>query len=152
MVCTLASGRISEKIFAICFLAKITSTGFTWKTIRCNFCGQNKKWWEGFPMHEIVRIDGGKVFLIGRNMIRIGGNKFHDRKNEIPMKILDVKRSGIGILVEFCGITTRFPNQGLLRGALEIVVYAPMEVGNSPVSRNLPLLVTATRGLKFPNQ
>ncbi len=32
-------------------------------------------------------------------------------KNEIPMKIPDFKRFGIGIIVEFHGIPTRFPNQ-----------------------------------------
>jgi hypothetical protein len=44
-------------------------------------------------MHEIRRIDGGRGFQTGRNMFRIGGNKFYDQKNEIPMKILDFKRS-----------------------------------------------------------
>jgi hypothetical protein len=29
---------------------------------RCNFDGQNKEWWELFPVHVIRRIDGGKVF------------------------------------------------------------------------------------------
>jgi hypothetical protein len=31
----------------------------------------------------------------------IGGNKFYDLKNEIPMKILELKTSGIGIIAKF---------------------------------------------------
>jgi hypothetical protein len=111
MICTLASGKISEKTLAISFPAKLTSTCFTWKTSRCNFCGQNKSWRACFLMHEIGRIDGGKVFQTGGNMFRIGGNKFYDRKNEIPMKISGVKRSGIGIITVFRRIPTGFPNQ-----------------------------------------
>jgi hypothetical protein len=34
------------------------------------------KWLEDFPMHEIGRIDGGRGFRTGRNVIQIGGNKF----------------------------------------------------------------------------
>jgi hypothetical protein len=34
-------------------------------------------------------------------MLRIGRNKFYDRKNEIPMKILEFKRSRTGIIIEF---------------------------------------------------
>jgi hypothetical protein len=43
MVCTLASGTISKKTLVMLFPAEITFTSFTWKTSRCNFCGQNKK-------------------------------------------------------------------------------------------------------------
>jgi hypothetical protein len=46
-------------------------------------------------------------------MFRIGGNTFYDWKNKIPMKILEFKRSGIKIIVEFCGIPNGFPNQGV---------------------------------------
>jgi hypothetical protein len=46
-----------------------------------------------------------------RKGFRIGGNTFHDRKNKIPMKILEFKRSGIGLIVEFRGIPNGFPNQ-----------------------------------------
>jgi hypothetical protein len=62
-------------------------------------------------MHEIRIIKGGRGFQAGRNMFQIGKNKFYDQKNEIPMKILGVKRSRIGIIAEFRGILTRFPNQ-----------------------------------------
>jgi hypothetical protein len=62
MVCTLASGRISEKTLATSFPAEITSTGFPGKSSRCNFGRQNKKWWELFLVHKIGRIDGSKVF------------------------------------------------------------------------------------------
>jgi hypothetical protein len=43
-------------------LPKITSTCFTWKISRCNFGGQNTKWWDFFPVHEIGRIYGGTIF------------------------------------------------------------------------------------------
>ncbi len=45
-------------------------------------------------------------------MFRIGRNTFFDRKSKIPMKILELKRSGIGLIMEFCGIPNIFPNQG----------------------------------------
>jgi hypothetical protein len=48
-------------------------------------------------------------------MFRIGGNTFYDQK-KVPMKILEFKRSGIGIIVEFHGIPSGFPNQGSLLG------------------------------------
>jgi hypothetical protein len=101
MVCTLVSGTISVKSLAILFPAEITSTFFTWRTIRCTFGGQNKKWWVRFLMHEIRRINGRKEFQTGGNVFRIGGNKFYIRKNEILMKILGMKMSGIGIIAEF---------------------------------------------------
>jgi hypothetical protein len=44
-------------------------------------------------------------------VFRIGGNTFYDPKNKIPMKILDFKRSRIGLIPEFCGIPNRFLNQ-----------------------------------------
>jgi hypothetical protein len=44
-------------------------------------------------------------------MLRIGGNTFYDRKNKISMKILEFKRSGIGIIAELHGILSGFPNQ-----------------------------------------
>ncbi len=44
-------------------------------------------------------------------MFRIGENTFYNQKNKIPMKILEFKRSGIGIIVEFRGIPNGFPNQ-----------------------------------------
>ncbi len=44
-------------------------------------------------------------------MFRIGRNTFYDRKNKIPMKIPEFKRSGIGLIAEFRGILNGFPNQ-----------------------------------------
>jgi hypothetical protein len=44
-------------------------------------------------------------------MFRIGGNTFYNLKNKIPMKIPEFKRSGIGIIAEFRGIPSGFPNQ-----------------------------------------
>jgi hypothetical protein len=71
-----------------------------------------KKRQEYFPMHEIGRIDGGRGFRTNGNVLQIGWNKFYDQKNEILMKILEFKRSRIGIIVEFSRILSRFPNQG----------------------------------------
>jgi hypothetical protein len=45
-------------------------------------------------------------------VLQIGRNKVYDRKSEIPINIPGVKRSGIGIIVEFHRIPTGFPNQG----------------------------------------
>ncbi len=59
-------------------------------------------------------------------MFRIGGNTFYDRKNKIPMKIPESKRSEIGKIAESRGIPNGFPNldskhwrgaQGLMWGA-----------------------------------
>jgi hypothetical protein len=47
-----------------------------------------------------------------KNEFRIGGNTFYDRKNKIPMKIPESKRSEIGIIAEFRGIPNGFPNLG----------------------------------------
>jgi hypothetical protein len=65
-------------------------------------------------MHEIGIIKGGRGFQTGRNMFQIGRNKFYDRKNEIPMKIPGVKRSRVGIIMEFRRIPTGFPDQGVV--------------------------------------
>jgi hypothetical protein len=53
-----------------------------------------------FSIHEIGRIDGGRGFQTGKNVFRIGGNTFYDRRNKIPMKIPEFKKSGIGLIVE----------------------------------------------------
>jgi hypothetical protein len=65
---------------------------------------------ECFLIHEIGRIDGGRGFRTGKNVFRIGGSTFYDRKNKIPMKIPESKRSEIGKIAEFCGIPNGFPN------------------------------------------
>jgi hypothetical protein len=41
----------------------------------------------------------------------LAGTHFTIKKNKIPMKILEFKRSGIRIIVEFRGILNGFPNQ-----------------------------------------
>jgi hypothetical protein len=69
-------------------------------------------WRKCSPIHEIGRIDGGRGFRTGKNVFRIGGNTFYDRKNKIPMKILESKRSEIGKIGEFRGIPDGFPNLG----------------------------------------
>jgi hypothetical protein len=57
-------------------------------------------------------MDGGRGFRTKKNVFRIGGNTFYDRKNKIPMKFLEFKRFGIGLVVKFRGIPNGFPNQG----------------------------------------
>jgi hypothetical protein len=64
-----------------------------------------------FPVHEIGRIDGGKVFQNIGNMFGSGRNMFYNRKNEFLIKIPAGKRSGIRIITEFCGIPSGSPNQ-----------------------------------------
>ncbi len=55
----------------------------------------------------------GEDFEPEKNEFRIGGNTFYDRKNKIPMKILESKRYEIGIIAEFRGIPNGFPNLGI---------------------------------------
>jgi hypothetical protein len=62
-----------------------------------------------FPVHEIGRIDGGRGFRTGKNVFRIGGNTFYDRKNKISMKIPESKRSKIGKSWNFAEFRTDFP-------------------------------------------
>ncbi len=83
------------------------------KTCRCDNC-RPKKRREHFLIDEIRRIDGMRGFQTNRNVLRIGGNTFYDWKNEIPMKILEFKRSGIRIIAEFCVIQSGFPNQAVI--------------------------------------
>ncbi len=45
-----------------------------------------------------------------KKVFKIGGNTFYDRKNKIPVKIPESKRSKIGIITEFRGIPNGFPN------------------------------------------
>ncbi len=87
--------------------------------LRCTtgyFHGVPKKysWRERFPIQEIGRIDGGRGFRTKKDVFRIGGNAFYDRKNKIPMKIPKFKRSRIGLIAEFCRIPNGFPNLALL--------------------------------------
>jgi hypothetical protein len=90
------------------------SLGIPAKIYTGYFHGGPKKysWQERFPIHEIRRIDGGRGFRTRKNVFIIGGNTFYDRKNKIPMKIPEFKRSGIGLIMEFRGIPNGFPNQG----------------------------------------
>jgi hypothetical protein len=62
-------------------------------------------------MHEIGRTNGGRGYQISGNMLQIGRKKIYNQKNEILMKIPEIKRSGIGIFAEFCRIPNGFPNQ-----------------------------------------
>jgi hypothetical protein len=82
-----------------------------------------KKRRECFPIHEIGRIHGGRGFQTGRNVFRIGGNTFYVRKNKIPMKIPEFKRSRIGIIAECRGVPSRFPNQDYLEKLYRTLGY-----------------------------
>ncbi len=73
------------------------------KQVDVIMAGQKKRQ-EHFPNHEIGRINGGRGFRTGGNVLQIGGNTFYDQKNKILMKIPKFKRSGIGIIAEFHGI------------------------------------------------
>jgi hypothetical protein len=53
----------------------------------------------------------GEDSKLEKNVFRIGRNTFYDWKNKIPMKILEFKRSGIGLITEFRRIPNGFPNQ-----------------------------------------
>jgi hypothetical protein len=64
-----------------------------------------------FLIYEIGRNNGGRGFQTGGKVFRIRGNIFYDWKNKIPMKISEFKRSGIGLIAEFCRIQNGFPNQ-----------------------------------------
>ena len=68
--------------------AKIYDWIFTWWAEKILMAGT-------FLIHEIRRIDGGRGFRTEKNVFRIGGNTFYDRKNKIPMKIPESKRSEI---------------------------------------------------------
>jgi hypothetical protein len=48
-----------------------------------------------------------------KNVFRITGNTFYNQKNKIPMKILEFKRSGIRLIVGFCGIPNGIPDHEL---------------------------------------
>jgi hypothetical protein len=54
----------------------------------------------------------GEDSELEKNVFRIGGNTFYNRKNKIPMKIPESKRSEIGIITKFCRIQNGFPNLG----------------------------------------
>jgi hypothetical protein len=86
------------------------------KTVAAIPTSTQKKRRERFPIHKIRRINGGRGSQTGRKVLRIGGNTFYDWKNRILMKIPEFKRSGIGIIAEFCGIPSGFPNQDHGRG------------------------------------
>ncbi len=53
----------------------------------------------------------GKGFQTSGNVFQIGGNAFYNQKNKIPMKIPGFKKSRIGIIAEFRGFLSGFPNQ-----------------------------------------
>ncbi len=83
------------------------------KQVDVIMAGQINKRQERFSIHEIGRIDGGRGFRTGGNVLQIGGNTFYDQKNKIPMKISEFTRSGIGIIAEFRRISCRFLNRVL---------------------------------------
>ncbi len=66
-----------------------------------------------FRIMKLELLNCGRGFLTGGNVFPISRNKFYDWKNEILMICFGGKKSGIGIIVEFQGIPTGFPNQAL---------------------------------------
>jgi hypothetical protein len=82
---------------------------------------------EHFLIHKIGRIYGGRGFRTGKNMFRIGRNTFYDWKNKIPMKILEFKRSGIGLIAEF---RMDFPTK------MSAVALVPAGTRNQQIGRN----------------
>jgi hypothetical protein len=66
---------------------------------------------ETFSDYDIGRINGKRRFQTGGNVFRIGGNTLYDQEIKIPMKIPEFKRSGIRLILKFCGIPNGFPNQ-----------------------------------------
>jgi hypothetical protein len=66
--------------------------------------------WKCFLIHEIGRIDGGRGFQTKKMCSELAGTHFKIGKYKIPMKILESKRSEIGIIAEFHGIPNGFPN------------------------------------------
>jgi hypothetical protein len=54
----------------------------------------------------------------------MAGTHFTLGKIKIPMKILEFKRPGIGLIAEFRGIPNGFPNLGLhLNGLCHLSIY-----------------------------
>jgi hypothetical protein len=58
---------------------------------RCNFGRQNKSWRELFLVHEIGRINGGKVFQNIVNLFQISGNMFYIGKTKFRSKFQQEK-------------------------------------------------------------
>jgi hypothetical protein len=85
------------------------------KQVDVIMAGQENKRREHILIHKIGSIDGGRGFQTNGNILQIGGNTFYDRKNKILKRIPEFKRSGIGIIAEFCRNPSRFPNQDLCR-------------------------------------
>ncbi len=84
--------------------AKIYDWRISWRAEKILMAGTfldswnwKNRWWKRIPNRK--------------NVFRIGGNTFYNWKNKIPMKILEFKRSGIGLIAEFHKIPNGFPNQ-----------------------------------------
>jgi hypothetical protein len=88
---------------------------------------------ECFLIHEIGRIDGGRGFQTGENVFQIGRNTFYDQKNTIPMKILEFKRTGIGIIAEFRRILSGFPNQACKQHRRLLQCQAQQKLENAAI-------------------
>jgi hypothetical protein len=96
-------------------------------------------WWKCFPIHEIGRIDGGRGFRTRKNVFRIGGNTFYNRKNKISMKIPESKRSKIEKIAEFRRITNGFPNLDWLVVVSPLVLPPSHRPLTPPLSPRLAL-------------
>jgi hypothetical protein len=61
-------------------------------------CYLKKRRRERFLIHEIRRIDGGRGFWTGRNVFRVGGNTFYDRKIKFRWKFRSSKGPELELL------------------------------------------------------
>ncbi len=66
-----------------------------------------------FLVHEIERIDGGKVFQNSGISFRFGENIFYDQKTKILIKIPAEKRSWIEIIAKYAEFQGDFPIKGM---------------------------------------
>jgi hypothetical protein len=86
---------------------------------------------ETFPDSLNRKNGGGRGFQTRKNVFRIGGNTFYDRKNIIPMKIPEFKRSGIGLNGEFPEFQMDFPTN-----KLHNIMSESMTIQASPSKHN----------------
>ncbi len=84
------------------------------------------------------------------NVFRIGRNTFYNRKNKILMKIPEFKRSGIGLIVEFRGISNGFPNLASCLPPLHSLMADCQVVVCRPPPPNHPILSAAKAVIVLP--
>ncbi len=74
--------------------------------------GLKQYWWrERFPIHEIRRIDGGRGFQTRKNVFRIGGNTFYNRKRKFRWKFWSPKGPESNWFRNSAEFRTNFPTK-----------------------------------------